>query len=389
MPEITEVTEAVDRLGRAWHEFKEENDKGRQADQEKLTKLNTEIDRLGRQLERVETALNRAPRDGDTSPPSEAQSEHKAAFLHYCRTSEAMVLRELEAKALSVGVDPQGGYLVPEVVSDRIIQTQFDTSPVRQVAMVQPISSDAIEIVTDLNDFDADWVAETQTRADTATPDLGRIRIPVHEIYAKPKSTQQLLEDAAFNIEEWITGRLADKFNRKEATAFVAGNGVGKPRGLLTYDAGTDHTGEQIEQVNSGGAAAVTGDGLISLAYALKPAYRGRAVWLMNRNSTAAVRKLKDNDGQYLWRPGLAEGQPPTLLGYRAVEAEDMPDIAANALPIAFGDLREAYVIADRVNMSILRDPYSSKPYVEFYARKRVGGAVVNFEAVKLQKIAA
>ncbi|WP_431861389.1 phage major capsid protein [Azospirillum sp.] len=295
--------------------------------------------------------------------------------------------RAIEEKALSVGSDPDGGQLVPTAVSNRIVMQVYETSPLRQLATVETIGTDSLEIPNDLGEFDAGWVGETEGRTETNTSTLGVLRIPVHEIYAKPKATQKMLEDASVNIETWIATKIADKFSRTEASAFISGNGVKKPRGILTYPSGT--SGAKIEQIASGGATTVTADGLINVMIALKDWYASGASWLMRRASVGAVMLLKDGDGQYIWRPGLEAGKPSTLLGSPVYQAADMPAIGAGTLPIAFGNFRAGYTVVDRLGITVLRDPYSAKPFVEFYSRKRVGGDVVNFEAFKLMVVSA
>lgn len=312
---------------------------------------------------------------------------YKAAFDTFLRKGEE-VMGPDERKALSVGTDPDGGYVVNPDLSGRIVMKVFESSPMRAFASVQVISSDALEGLFDLNEASSGWVGETDSRAETNTPQLGKWRIPVHEVYAKPKATQKLLDDASINMEAWLASKVAEKFARDEANAFVVGNGVNKPRGFLTYSSGTTLPGT-IERFDTGvngafAAAPNGGDVLINALYGLKQQYRANATWFMNRATLKLTRKLKDSDGAYLWSPGIAAGQPATLLGYPVASFEDMPDPATDSLSIAVGDMREAYQIVDRIGIRTLRDPYSAKPYVEFYTTKRVGGDVVNFEAIKL-----
>jgi HK97 family phage major capsid protein len=315
---------------------------------------------------------------------------YKAAFDTFIRKGEEVMGVE-ERKALSVGADPDGGYVVNPDLSGRIVMKVFESSPMRAYASVQVISSDALEGLFDLNEASSGWVGETDSRSETNTPQLGKWRIPAHELYAKPKATQKLLDDASINMEAWLASKVAEKFSRDEANAFVVGNGTNKPRGFLTYGSGTTLPGT-IEQFPSGvnGALAATPDGgdvLINALYGLKQQYRANATWFMNRASTRLVRKAKDSNGSYIWVPGIAAGQPASLLGYPVAAFEDMPDPATNSLSIAVGDMRESYQIVDRLGIRTLRDPYSAKPYVEFYTTKRVGGDVVNFEAIKLVKL--
>jgi HK97 family phage major capsid protein len=317
---------------------------------------------------------------------------YKAAFDTFLRKGEE-VMGPDERKALSVGTDPDGGYVVNPDLSGRIVMKVFETSPMRAYASIQVISSDALEGLFDLNEASSGWVGETDSRPETNTPQLGKWRIPAHELYAKPKATQKLLDDASINMEAWLASKVSEKFARDEANAFVVGNGVNKPRGFLTYSSGTTLPGT-IERFDTGvngafAAAPNGGDVLINALYGLKQQYRANATWFMNRATLKLTRKLKDSDGAYLWSPGIAAGQPASLLGYPVASFEDMPDPATDSLSIAVGDMREAYQIVDRLGIRTLRDPYSAKPYVEFYTTKRVGGDVVNFEAIKLIEFTA
>ncbi|GAB4071751.1 phage major capsid protein [Ancylobacter sonchi] len=292
-----------------------------------------------------------------------------------------------EYKALMVGSDPDGGFLVPTSTSSRIITKVYETSPIDELATHETVSTDALEIPIDTDEAGAGWVGETEARPETSTPQVGVQRIPVHELYAKPKATQQLLEDAGIDIEAWLGRKVAEKFARMRATAFILGNGIKKPRGILTYPAGSAGARGTIMQVASGHATALTPDGLVNLMFSLKDRYLARANWLMKRGTVASVMLFKDSQGQYIWRPGLQEGQPSMLLGHSIRRADDMPGIAAGALPVAFGDFGAGYTVVDRLGIRVLRDPYSAKPFVEFYTRARVGGDVVDFEAFSLQVI--
>ena len=317
---------------------------------------------------------------------------YKNQFLSYLRKGE-QVMGADEMKALSVGSDPDGGFVVYPDMSGRVVSKVFETSPMRAYASVQTISTDALEGLFDLDEASSGWVGETQARAETSTPQLKTWRIPVHELFAFPKATQKVLDDAAINLEAWLAGKVSEKFARDEATAFVSGDGVSRPRGFLTYATGTTLPGT-IEQVPTGvsgafAAAPNGGDVLIDALYGLKAQYRANATWFMNRATTKVVRKLKDTDGSYIWAPGIAAGQPASILGYPMASFEDMPDPAASSLSIAVGDMRAAYQIVDRVGIRVLRDPYTAKPYVGFYTTKRVGGDVVNFEALKLVRFGA
>jgi len=309
--------------------------------------------------------------------------------------------------ALSVGSDPGGGYLVPPEVALQIATKLYDTSPMRQIATVISIGSDAWEQPKDVNDATSGgWVAEQEARTATATPQVGEQRIPVHEQYAYPEITQKMLDDAMIDIEAWLQNKTVDKMERTENTAFVTGTGVGQPTGFANYAAAAVTTSDAsrawgvLQRVNSGGAGAfpkISGSlsddagALIDLLTKVKQQYRTGANWTMNRNTEATVRKLRDADGRYLVGFGdLGDGASGfSLHGYPIVNFEDMADIAANSYSIAYGNFRTGYLIVDRAGFRMLRDPFTNKPRVGLYITKRVGGDVVNFDAIKLMKFAA
>lgn len=293
---------------------------------------------------------------------------------------------------LQVVSDPDGGFWVSPEQSGRIIEFARETSPMRAVANVETISSDALEGFLDLDTgVSGGWVTETATRAVTNTPQLGAWRIPVHEQYASPQATQKVLDDANRDIEGWLAAKTRDIMGRTENTTFVTGDGDGKPRGFTTHTdaAPTATTFNAVEQIPSTAAAALVADGLIELVAALKPIYRQNASFAMNRSTLFKVRKLKDGDGAYLWQPDFTVMRSGNLLGFPIVEFEDMADVSAGNLAVAFADWREAYTIVDRQDIRVLRDPFTSKPNVIFYTTKRVGGDVANFDAIKIQDIAA
>lgn len=393
---ISDITERVSHLGHAWEEFKHVNDarlreierKG-SADglyNEHLNNINAALDNYKSRLDTIETVYQR-PELGVENKSAPRQGEYGKAFCNYLRKGMDAGLEQLSTKALSVGSDPDGGYLVTPHMSSRIVKSIYETSPIRQLASVEVISSDALELIDDHDQAAAGWTTETASISETSTPTLAKRNIPTHGLYAQPKATQKLVDDAAIDIEAWLSNKISDIFARKENTAFVSGSGVGQPRGILSYAAGTSWG--QIQQVASGSSGAVTADGLINLYYSLKDAYSKNATFLMNRTVVNAVRLLKEaTTNQYLWQPGLAAGAPDTLLGVPVMMATDMPAAAANSLSVAVGDFKSAYQIVDRQGISILRDPFTQKPFVMFYATKRVGGDVVNFEAIKLLKLA-
>lgn len=297
--------------------------------------------------------------------------------------------------AMSVGSDPDGGYTVTPDTSGRIIKRLFETSPMRQVASVTTIGTDRLEGFNDLGEGTAGWVGETAPRPATATAQLGKWEIPVHEMYAFPQVTQKLLDDSMFDIEAWLAEKTSDKFSRTENSSFLNGDGVLKPRGLLTYPTALTADAARpwgtFQHVLTGadgsfGAATSGSDKLIDLVYSVKAGYRANANFMMARSTVAALRKLKDGQGNYLWAPSLQALSGGVVLGFNIVEAEDMPVMAADSLSIAFGDFREAYQIVDRIGIRVLRDALTNKPYVGFYTTKRVGGDAIHFEAVKFLK---
>jgi HK97 family phage major capsid protein len=353
----------------------------------------------------LKTAMNRVPVGTSEDKSKETRLKYKKALNAFARENTGQsrgsqlyfddfvsekYKDDAELKALSVGSDPNGGYLVqPEMGG--IIQTKvFETSPMRSLATVQTIGGLSYEYVIDNDEAGSGWVGETGTRSTTTTPTLGKITITAHELYANPKATQTVLDDASIDMEAWLAGKVAEKFARDEATAFVSGSGIAKPRGFLSYTAGTDITAEQIEQVVSGTSGAFTYDGLIDLQNALKEPYQANATFLVRRATNAYLMKLKDGQGHPIFNMTFDKnvGVQPTIMGKSVAFAADMPAVASSALAAAYGDFREGYLIVDRIGIRILRDPYSDKPYVAFYTTKRVGGAVKNFEAIKLQKLA-
>ncbi len=345
----------------------------------------TEFKRVG-MSRRGELKSNTILRPEDTN--LDEYKAYQEAFKMSLRR-EVNFMSADEQKAMMVGSDPDGGYLVPTATSSRIITKVYETSPLDELAYHETISTDAIEIAIDTDEAGAGWVGETEARPETSTPQVGNQRIPVFEIYAKPKATQQLLEDAGIDIEAWLERKVAEKFARMRALAFISGNGIKKPRGILTYPAGSNGVRGTIAQVASGNATQLTPDGLINLTFALKDKYLANANFLMKRGAVASVMLFKDTQNQYIWRPGLEAGKPSMLLGYSIRRADDMPSVAAGTTPVAFGDFRAGYTIVDRLGIRTLRDPYSSKPFVEFYTRQRVGGDVVDFEAFALQVVSA
>ena len=321
------------------------------------------------------------------SPNLEEYAEYKKSFESFLRMKgDQRNLMPEQFKSLSVGVDPDGGYTVTPAMSSRIITKQYESDPVRQLAAIETITTQAIEWMVDWGQAGWGWESETEAGAETDTPTLKKKRIPVHVMYAKPRATQTLLEDSGINIQNWLADKVASRFARGEAAAFVTGDGIGKPRGFLSYANGTDYG--QIEQVNMGAAAALTADGFIKVKYSLLEQYLNRGTWLMARGTVADAMYLKDGTGNYIWKPGFDKDSQATILGLSVKMSTTMPAVAAGALSVAIAYWKEAYMIVDRLGITMLRDPYTVTPFIQFYTRKRVGGDVVNFEAIKIGKIA-
>lgn len=318
-----------------------------------------------------------------------AYAAYAEAFAPYMRARNDAAMGTQFQAAMQTGSDPDGGYLVPSTMSSRMIKKIYETSNLRALATVETIGGKELEIPRDEGEFGyGGWVGETTAPSETTTSQLGVSKIFAHEMFAEPRVTQNMLEDAGLDIEAWVANKVGEKLGRIEATAFFTGTGVNQPRGLLTYGNGT--TNGTIEQVISGGATSVTADAIYNLVFQLKDYYTQNARFLMKRTTVRDVMKLKDGQGNYLWQMGdVRGGQPSTLLGFAVDRCEDMPTIAASSLSIAFGDFRAAYTIVDRLGITLLRDNLTAKPYVKFYNRRRVGGDVVNFEAVKLMVTSA
>jgi HK97 family phage major capsid protein len=359
--------------------------------QDKLARIDAQLDRQQRRLDALALKSARPPRGASPDEPADGlAAEHKGAFVSYMRKGREDGLRALEQKALSVGSDPDGGYLVPDETETAILRGMANVSPIRAIAGARQVSSSVFKKPFSISGPQSGWVAETAARPQTGAPTLSELSFPTMELYAMPAATPSLLEDAAVDVDAWIAEEVELAFAEQEGTAFVTGDGVNKPRGFLDYPRVAEgswswgNLGELTTGVAGAFPASDPGDVLIDLVYALKSGYRQNAGFVMNRRTQAVVRKMKDADGNYLWQPPATVGAPATLMSFPLTEAEDMPDIAADAPAIAFGDFRRGYLVVDRTGVRILRDPYSAKPYVLFYTTKRVGGGVQDFDAIKL-----
>ena len=347
-----------------------------------------------KQTEERMTLLDRKTQTAARPHLAAAESEaapHQKAMQAYLRQGNEDGFRglDLEAKALSTAVNSDGGFLVDPQTSERVKSVLHSTASIRAVASVVTVEATSFDVLIDHSDVGAGWATETGTVSETATPVIDRIVIPLHELSALPKASQRLLDDSAFDIEGWLAGRIADKFARAEAQSFISGDGIDKPRGILNHTAvDTDSwSWGSLGYVATGSDGDIgSADAIIDLVYALDARYRAGASFLMNSKTAGLIRKLKDADGRFLWSDGLAAGEPARLMGYPVLVAEDMPDVASDSLSIAFGDFGAGYTIAERPDLRILRDPFSAKPHVLFYATKRVGGDVSDFAAIKLLK---
>ena len=302
----------------------------------------------------------------------------------------------IEMKAFQGVSAAEGGYAVPREIDALIDATLKAASPIRGIANVVQVGSAGYRKLVTSGGTPSGWAGEAEARPVTGTPVFNEIAPPMGDLYANPSASQAMLDDAQFDVEQWLAGEIAAEFAKAEGAAFINGSGVNRPRGFLLSPNATTADGVRafgtLQYLASGAAGdfgAAGAERLIDLVHALRAPYRQGAAFVMNAATLARIRKFKTSDGQFLWQPSLVAGQPATLLGYPVVEAEDMPDIAANSLSIAFGNFRHGYVVAERSETQILRDPYTNKPFVTFYATKRVGGAVTNSEAIKLLKFSA
>jgi len=358
-----------------------------QSDQ--IKSLRTDVDGLKTQMSDISKAASRPALDGAKGMPSSAAAQDFVA--KYLRRGDQ---GGIELKSFSGASGPEGGFAVPQEIDALIGATLKDISPIRSIATVVQTGTAGYRKLVTTGGTPSGWVSETAGRPETDTPDFNEIAPPTGELYANPAASQAMLDDAAFDVESWLADEIAREFAQAEGAAFVGGSGVNQPRGFLNA-AVTDENDDvrafgSLQYVPSGSSGSFDSeDVLVDLVHTLRPAYRQGASFVMNSSTLAHIRKFKTADGAFLWQPSLASGQPATLLGYPVVEAEDMPDIAADSLSIAFGNFRAGYLIAERSATSILRDPFTNKPFVHFYATKRVGGQIMNSEAIKLMQFSA
>jgi HK97 family phage major capsid protein len=398
IPADAAVTHA--ELMRAFDEFKEANDQRlsekRSVDvllEEKLDRLDSVITAQTQRLEAIELkqarpAIGSEPRP--TDPANQPVIEHKAAFDAYVRGGDSANLRALEQKALSGSSNPDGGFLVPPEIETKIGERLFNISPIRSLASIRTISSNIYKKPMMATGAVAGWVGETDARTQTTTPTLDELSFPAMELYAMPAATTLLLEDSAVDIDEWLAQEVDRVFAAQEGAAFVTGDGNNKPKGFVSYNTvpNSSWTWGNIGYVASGVAGAfpssAPSDVLVDLIFALKAGYRQNAAFVMNRKTQSLIRKFKDTTNNYIWQPPASPSGRASLMNFPVHDVEDMPDISANSLSVASGDFKRGYLIVDRAGVTVLRDPYSAKPYVLFYTTKRVGGGVQDYDAIKL-----
>ncbi len=326
----------------------------------------------------------------------EVDLSHKKALAAYLRTGDDDGLRglTLEGKAMSTAVSADGGYLLNPQMSANIQSMLSSTASLRSIANVVQIDATSYDVIVDNTDVGSGWQAELTAVTETTTPNINRISIKLNDLSAMPKASQRLLDDAAFDVEGWLSQKIATRFIRAEASAFINGTGTDQPKGIMlpTKVANASWTWGNLGYVPTGASSDFNTsnplDCLVTLVYALAADYRANATFVMNSKTAGAVRKIKDTVGRFMWTDSITVGQPATLMGYRVLVSEDMPDIGTNTYPIAFGDFYAGYTIAERPDLRILRDPFSAKPNVLFYASKRVGGDITDFAAIKLLKVA-
>ena len=375
----------------------------------KIEREMSNLDEAKSRLEKLETKMNRpgafdgGKQDGET----QAESEYRRAFVQWMRNPgdhenqqkaqhayKSLVATKATQTVTSTG--SAGGFALPEMIERQIARLSVDISPIRQIATVRTVGTPDYKELFDVNGAAFEWVGETGTRSQTNTPDLAEVAPTFGMASAKPQATEESLNDLFFNVEDWLISSAAEAIAAGEGAAFVNGNGTNKPTGFLagptpvtTVDA--SRAFGTLQYIASGQAAAmpISADTFYDLVYGLRARYRANATWVTSKAVLAAMRKYKDTTNQYLWQPSVASGQPATFMGFPIVEAEDMPAVGAGAFPLAFGDFREGYLIADLVGTRITRDEITTPGFVKFYVRKRLGGKIRNSQAIKLLKIAA
>ena len=389
---IATSTSNYDDVLTAFEAFKDVNDERLEQIEKRMSAdvvTSEKVERINKALDELTLKSRRSPIGGDVkSEPT----EHKRAFDSYIRKGETQGLFGIEAKAMSVGTNADGGYLVPSETEAEIGRLLSKASPMRQIADVRQVSASLYKKPFNTNGAAAGWVGETASRVQTSTATLAELQFPTMELYAQPAATQALLDDSVVNLDQWIAQEVETVFAEQETDAFVNGDGVNKPKGFMNYTKVAQgswswgNTGYIATGVAGAFAASNPTDKIVDLIYSVRAGYRQNARFMLNRSTQAVIRKFKDAQGNYLWQPAATADGSAMLLNMPVVESEYMPDIATDSYALAFGDFKRGYLIVDRVGIRMLRDPYSTKPYVLFYTTKRVGGGIQDFDAIKLMK---
>ena len=377
------------QLQTAVQEMREKNDRNLAAKVDD-TVLTEHVDRINADIGRIEEAMDKALADiaaSNVGKPDEVRDpEYTEQFNAYFR-SGVETARLNEVKAAATKTDGEGGFLAPVEWDRTVVDRLKQVSAIRQYASVQTISGAGFKKVFSDRNVGSGWVGETAARPATTTPALASLDFPLGEIYANPAASQGLIDDAEVDIEAWLANEVETEFARQEGIAFLSGNGVNKPHGILTYveggSAAARHPWGAIKAIPSGAAAALTGDGFLELIYSLPEEYEANARLFLNRTSAGKARKLKDGQGNYLWQPAFSAGEPATIGGVPTAHIPGMPAVEAGSIAALYGDMAEAYQIVDRIGIRVLRDPYTNKPFVHFYTTKRVGGGAKNVDAMK------
>jgi HK97 family phage major capsid protein len=398
---MSDINEKIDNLGKDWEAFKAANDKRIEAIEKKgyapadlvetVEKINAAVTEDKKTLAAIETAVARGQFAGGGSEKDQEVIARAKAFTHLMRGNiESVKDINIQASASTLS-DPDGGFTVPEEVDAAIDRVQGTLSSMRRLATVRGISTDTYKKLVNQGGATSGWVAEKGSRAETSTPTLAEIAINTKELYAMPYATQTLLDDSRIDVGAWLAEEVGVEFNDEEGDAFINGDGVIKPKGIAAYSmvANSSYAWGKVGYIAGGHASLLNNlDKLIDLQHALKTSYRNGAAFLMNDSTCQVIRKFKDGDGNYIWRPGLVEGAPDILLGKPVEYDDNVDDIGAGKYPIFYANFKRAYLIIDRFGTRVLRDPYTAKPYVAFYTTKRVGGGIVMYEAIKAFKIA-
>lgn len=390
-----DVKAAIEAVNKAFESFKSAHaDKEKEllkkfddvVTTEKMDRINSSVGDLQKAVDDANAKIAAMQVGAGGGAGEVRDREYTDAFRAHFRKGEVQA-------SLNKGADDEGGYLAPVEWDRTIVDKLVEVSPMRQIAQVQTISGAGFKKLFNLRGTGSGWVGETAARPETSTPEFGPLTFTPGELYANPAATQQMLDDAEINLEQWLADEVETEFAYQEGVAFVSGNGTNKPNGFLTYVTGAAsaavHPLGAIQLKTAAAVGAITTDELIDLVYMLPQVMQQNARFVSNRNALGTVRKLKDGDGNYIWQPSFQLGQPSQVLGYPVTEMAAMPNIAASAVPITFGDFRRGYLIIDRTGVRVLRDPYSNKPYVMFYTTKRVGGGVQDPAAIKALKMAA